>query len=517
MTRPQREIDLDYRVALALGDIGEIAAWERRWFSQQAAAAPAEFAPTPADDAVLERAFAEVAAVVAARQRAFADAAAAVRRAGSPQRRELRDDAQKWLEQGLHDAGGEQQEDWDTALGLLETLTGDPAGGADHVAWFQLGYLRWQHRQDVAAAAQAFARAQEIGAARKDAYFVAAARHLAHMHHRRGDDGAALAAITPALVLGDDHDTLFDAARYAARTGRDDLCRELLGKCVDARPATVVAMFAEPDLGGAPQLGAFAAARLEQARESAAAQVASWQETAAAVAQVEQAGEIRIDLPAALTEDGAAARDRLAGARFLEVVAIAQEAEAARGAIAARVEKALTAERDRRAAEVVTAKRAIAAAEQGSKQAGTEFEADAARRRREAEAAAPSASAVDTRLDIAVRIVVAVTVLAALVKALLEQTPGHFLAAILDNLKWAAIVVAVVLVADGLRRVVRRQARRRTPEEAAAAARRDERTGKLAAQRQEAEARLVASEAARHRAEAALALVKAWQAPRPRR
>lgn len=81
MTRPQREIDLDYRVALALGDIGEIAAWERRWFSQQAAAAPAEFAPTPADDAVLERAFAEVAAVVAARQRAFADAAAALRAA----------------------------------------------------------------------------------------------------------------------------------------------------------------------------------------------------------------------------------------------------------------------------------------------------------------------------------------------------------------------------------------------------------------------------------------------------
>ena len=53
--------------------------------------------------------------------------------------RELREEADRWLTQGMNNTAREQQEDWTDALRLFELTAENPIGNQDYVVWFHLG------------------------------------------------------------------------------------------------------------------------------------------------------------------------------------------------------------------------------------------------------------------------------------------------------------------------------------------------------------------------------------------
>lgn len=67
------------------------------------------------------------------------------------------------------------------------------------------------------------------------------------MLYLQGKHEEAHSLMQKALSINREHDTLFDAARYAAKTGRGAEALDYLEKCVLARPTTIVTMFAEAD------------------------------------------------------------------------------------------------------------------------------------------------------------------------------------------------------------------------------------------------------------------------------
>ncbi len=63
-----------------------------------------------------------------------------------------------------------------------------------------------------------------------------------------GNYNDAYATIQKALqVSPKSHDIRYDAARYAAKTGREQEALDLLDKCINQRPQTIVEMFSEED------------------------------------------------------------------------------------------------------------------------------------------------------------------------------------------------------------------------------------------------------------------------------
>jgi tetratricopeptide (TPR) repeat protein len=67
------------------------------------------------------------------------------------------------------------------------------------------------------------------------------------MQYLQGRHEDAYQTIQRAIKAATDHDAPFDAARYAARTGRTAEAVALLDQCIDLVPATIITMFAEED------------------------------------------------------------------------------------------------------------------------------------------------------------------------------------------------------------------------------------------------------------------------------
>ncbi|MGH8491299.1 MAG: tetratricopeptide repeat protein [Gammaproteobacteria bacterium] len=68
------------------------------------------------------------------------------------------------------------------------------------------------------------------------------------MQYLQGRPAEAYVSIHKALrITPNDHDTMYDAARYATKTGRESEALEMLDKCVDLRPQTIITMFSEED------------------------------------------------------------------------------------------------------------------------------------------------------------------------------------------------------------------------------------------------------------------------------
>lgn len=72
--------------------------------------------------------------------------------------------------------------------------------------------------------------------------------HLANMQDLHGRPAEAYDTVHKALrVTPNDHKTMYDAARYAAKTGRESEALQLLDKCIDLQPQTIITMFSEED------------------------------------------------------------------------------------------------------------------------------------------------------------------------------------------------------------------------------------------------------------------------------
>jgi tetratricopeptide (TPR) repeat protein len=170
-----------------------------------------------------------------------------LRRPYETQARELRDEGHKWLTAGIETIGQDQMDNWADALSLFEAILQNPIGKQDYVVWFHIGYLRWQLLRDTASAEAAFNTARRLSASKRDLYHLKSLRHLAYMHYLQGHFENAYESIAAARSFSRDHETLYDSARYAAKTNRPSEALELLEDCINLEPTTIDLMFSEDD------------------------------------------------------------------------------------------------------------------------------------------------------------------------------------------------------------------------------------------------------------------------------
>ena len=222
-------------------------------------------------------------------------------------------EAEKWLMSGMRRTGRDREEDFRDSLQLLRSAVEDRSGMRDYAAWFQIGWLLWKLDEGLAAAEDAFHRAQRLSASNGDLYFVKSLRYLAYTQYLQGRPDEAYETIQKALSVSADHDTRFDAARYAAARGNTRKCLDYLELCIRERPTTVIAMFAENDFlrgGGAAKfagdMASLASRILAEARARAEDNVGHWEAALSAVRSAEERAGVKVDLPAGVDESNLA-------------------------------------------------------------------------------------------------------------------------------------------------------------------------------------------------------------------
>lgn len=195
----------------------------------------------------------------------------------------MRNEAEKWLISGMKRSGRDRDEDFNDALRLLRASIDSPFGNGDYVAWFQLGWLLWQHERNVAEAEDAFYKAQRLSAAPADLYYIKSLRHLAYMQYLQGNYEAAYETVHKALETSPEHDAKLEAARYAAMLGGNAESIKLLEQCIRERPTTIISMFAESDFLRGPDstkllasMAELAALMLAEARSRTAKNLQHW-------------------------------------------------------------------------------------------------------------------------------------------------------------------------------------------------------------------------------------------------
>lgn len=180
-------------------------------------------------------------------QRTLETIAELLRRPYEAKALELRREADKWLTSGMRNTGRDREEDWKDARRLLDATVDNPVGMQDYVAWFQLGWLKWKHDGNVAQAEESFYRAGRLSANNRDLYHVKSLRHLSYMQYLQTNYQDAYATIQKALNVSCDHDTMYDAARYSSKIGREKEAIDFLDKCIELRPTTIITMYSEVD------------------------------------------------------------------------------------------------------------------------------------------------------------------------------------------------------------------------------------------------------------------------------
>lgn len=201
-----------------------------------------------AQSEILQQGFRQIAGQMLAQQQTLQQIADILSRPYETQALELLREADRALKTGMKANGRDQQEEFTDATRLLKQVLDNPIGSRNYVAWFQTGWLRWKNESRFAEAEEAFYQAARLSASNADLYHANALRHLAYMQYLQGKYEEAYTTIGKARrIVPDDHDIRYDAARYAARAGREQEALELLDKCIDQRPQTIVEMFSEED------------------------------------------------------------------------------------------------------------------------------------------------------------------------------------------------------------------------------------------------------------------------------
>lgn len=196
---------------------------------------------------VLRHGFATLADLLLKEHETVKQIAQSLRRPYEAQAAELRDEARKWLAVGMRKPEPNAQDDFADALRLYREVVKNPIGNQDYVAWFDIGWLLWRHEKNLPEAELAFRRAERLSEPAQDAFHRLAVRHVAHMQYEQSRYEDAWQSVQKVLRGVSNHDAPFDAARYAARTGRTDDLVILLDACISRVPTVFGTMFAETD------------------------------------------------------------------------------------------------------------------------------------------------------------------------------------------------------------------------------------------------------------------------------
>jgi hypothetical protein len=172
---------------------------------------------------------------------------------------ELLAEGQRWLEAGAacderkasdSFAAREAQDNWNDAMRLFCSVVANEVGRQNYVAWFNIGWLRWKLEGSPATAEEAFYHSQRYSAPQRDMLHTKALRHMAEMQYLQEKYEDAWQTSLRAVNVSREYETLYNAARYAAKTNRPDDMKRLLDECVELRPATIETMFSEEDFLG---------------------------------------------------------------------------------------------------------------------------------------------------------------------------------------------------------------------------------------------------------------------------
>jgi tetratricopeptide (TPR) repeat protein len=197
---------------------------------------------------VLQQGFVEVARILLQHQQTLEQIADVLRRPYETKVLELLQEADRALKTGMKSTGRDQQAEFADTTRLLKEVLANPIGSRNYVAWFQTGWLKWKYERNIAQAEEAFYQASRLSAPQADLYHANALRHMAYMQYGQKKYPDAYTSIYQALKLSpDDHDIRYDAARYAAKVGRESEALDLLEKCIEQQPQTIFMMFSEED------------------------------------------------------------------------------------------------------------------------------------------------------------------------------------------------------------------------------------------------------------------------------
>ena len=155
---------------------------------------------------------------------------------------ELRDEAEKFLQQGQAYQGPDRDRILKEALRVLRNITLNPIGQGDCVTWYKIGCLLWVLEKNLIQAEEALQRARFLSLGTKSVWHVEALRDLAEIQHLQGKHEEAYSTIHEAILIQPDYPLLFDAARYAAKAKRQSECLKLLEQCIELQPSTIITM-----------------------------------------------------------------------------------------------------------------------------------------------------------------------------------------------------------------------------------------------------------------------------------
>lgn len=294
-----------------------------------------------------------------------------LRRPYETQALELRKEAGKWLTSGMKNVGRERVEDWKDSMRLLRLTIENPLGMQDYVAWFQMAWLLWKQEDNIAEAEEAFYRAQRLSAPNRDLYHLKSLRHLAYMQHLQKKHEDAYQTIQKALSLSSEHDTMYDAARYAAVLGheKEDAglkveAVKLIDKCIGLQPTTIIVMFSEEDFKPIlPGLAVLTSKRLRQARSNAEAKIQQWQEATELTKQLAPVADCDISLPDTLLSGVSLLSSRLPDADYLGALDAGKSAISAREEVLKFIRESLQKEIQQRQQTIDVVKRRLSQAE----------------------------------------------------------------------------------------------------------------------------------------------------------
>jgi tetratricopeptide (TPR) repeat protein len=181
---------------------------------------------------VLQEGFEGIAARIMEHQEMLQEIANILRRPYGTKALELLQEADRALKNGMKTSSRDQQEEFKDAVRLLRDVLDNPIGSRNYAAWFQTGWLNWKFKGNLAEAEEAFYQAARLSGPKADLYHAYSLRHLAYIQYLQGRPVEAYDNMHKALhIRPDDHDAMYDAARYAAKIGCESEALQLLDKC----------------------------------------------------------------------------------------------------------------------------------------------------------------------------------------------------------------------------------------------------------------------------------------------
>lgn len=192
--------------------------------------------------------FANIADQMFAQQQALQEISNTLSTPYQTQSLELRNNAIKWLNQGMNCTGQDRDEDYKDAMRLFRVVADNHIGRQDPIVWFNIGWLLWKQDNNYVDAEQAFDRARRLcGDDIVNRLYENNLRHLAHMQYLQGKFAAAFETISLYYSLYHDSEAIFDAARYAAKSHNTKEAMRFLREYMEHRPSAMARILAEED------------------------------------------------------------------------------------------------------------------------------------------------------------------------------------------------------------------------------------------------------------------------------